>query len=350
MRPIVPLNPGILVADHRVLAVIGSGSFGITYLATAPPSGAIVALKEFAPLWCAKRAADAVRIEPTEEWQRQTLEDGIERFLEEAAMLAPIEHPNIVRVERAVKANGTVYMIMAHVVGGTLSDRLRATTRLPGEAFVYGVHDGVRAGVQALHERGLVHRDIRAPNVLLAADDTPVLADFSLARAARGSRRPSDPFPHPVNTGPHTSPYLGLPETPSVDTYGLAALLYNVMTGRAAPRFGERLLMDPLVPLDWRLRRWFDRRLLAAVDAALNCDAADLPQSLEEWNRWTTGSAAPGPRDPPERAVPADAAERPPYRFITSTSSRTVIHPPWPPPGELTVDPPPLPLRPGDLT
>jgi serine/threonine protein kinase len=247
MHPVVPLIPGTQVAEHRILAVIGSGSFGITYLAMAPASGALVALKEFVPLWYARRAADAVRVEPIDDRWREAFEEGIERFLEEAALLAPIEHPNIVRVERAVQANGTAYMVMAHVVGGTLADRLRAMTRLPGEAFVRGVHDGVRAAVQALHDRDIVHRDIRA------------------------------------------------------------------------------------------------------LDAALNCEVVDLPLSLAAWSRWTAG-AAPGSHDAPERKLPAEAEDRPPYRYITSVPSRTLVHPHWPQPGELTVDLPPLPLRPDNLT
>lgn len=326
MYPMVPLAPGAVVADYRLLAVIGSGTFGITYLATSP-RGSLVAFKEFAPMWCARRGADAASIEPTERWQRSTVRDGVDRFLAEAAMLAPIEHPNIVRVERTVEANNTAYMVMAHVVGGTLSDRLRTMTRLPAEAFVLAVHDGVSAAVQALHDRGILHRDIRTPNVLLAADGTPVLADFSLARAFSPADAPDDApveaATQPAYDGEHTGPLQGLPQTASVDIYGLASLLYHVVTGHAAPRFGTRQLMTPVVPLALRLSRWFDPRLLAAADMALNCDVADLPQSLTEWRRWIT---RPLPPSPGGAARTVAMPDRPPYQF-TFDSATEILGP-----------------------
>jgi len=315
MTAVTPLPSGISVHGYRILATLGSGSFGITYLADAG-DGSIVALKELAPLAAVARARDAVTIVPAHHEFAATADAGVQRFLDEAALIRPVVHPNVVRIHDAFVENGTAYMVMDHLAGGSLTDRLRATTRLPSTTSVDGVHRGLVAGLAALHEHGVMHGDVRPPNILLTPDDTPVLVDFSTARRMGEG---FDTVHLPRLRDPSSLAAAREMGDPVVDVYGLAATLYRVITGQPMPSFGTRKLMEPLVPLSWRLSRWFDPALLQAIDAVLNCDTADLPRSLAVWVAWTSGDIPASARcdHRTDRSDPDTALHpRPAYRLM----------------------------------
>src|SRR5207244_7282563 len=112
--------------------------------------------------------------------------DTVARFRHEAQAIAKLRHPNIVDVYDFGEFQGTPYMIVEYIPAGSLASRMAQGVLDRRTALKYS--RGIAAGLDYAHSRGVVHRDVKPANVLLAADDTPVLADFGLAKLMRGLR------------------------------------------------------------------------------------------------------------------------------------------------------------------
>src|SRR6202048_2454954 len=111
--------------------------------------------------------------------------DTTARFRHEAQAIAQMRHPNIVNVYDFGEHEGVPYMIIEFVPGGSLANRLAQGPLDTATALKY--LRGIAAGLDHAHELGIVHRDIKPANVLLEKDETPVLADFGLAKLLQGS-------------------------------------------------------------------------------------------------------------------------------------------------------------------
>ena len=118
--------------------------------------------------------------------REQYAEDGgfVERFRREALSVASLSHPNIVQVyDRGVSEDGRYFIAMEYVPGGTLMERIERDGPLPPDAAL-AVAGQVADALGAAHERGLIHRDVKPQNVLVAASGDVKVADFGIARAA----------------------------------------------------------------------------------------------------------------------------------------------------------------------
>jgi outer membrane biosynthesis protein TonB len=166
--------------------------------------------------------------------------DTTARFRHEAQAIAQMRHPNIVNVYDFGEFEGTPYMIVEYVPGGSLADRLNKGPVSRPAAMNY--LRGIAAGLDYAHGMGIVHRDVKPANVLLEKDDTPVLADFGLAKLLQGSSLKSMTG---VTTG--TPAYMapeqvmGRQVGPAADRYSLATIAYEMLAG-AIPFDGEALM------------------------------------------------------------------------------------------------------------
>lgn len=163
------------------------------------------------------------------------------RFLHEARAAAAVEHPHLVGVVEAGEVDGRQFLAMAYCEGETLDHRVRETGALSAAAVVrLGVEVG--GALAALHGAGLVHRDVKAANILLGAGGAATLTDLGLAKGEGYS----------VLTAPGsivgTIDYLaperihGETATPASDVYGLGCVLVEALTGQ--PPFGGKSMME----------------------------------------------------------------------------------------------------------
>jgi serine/threonine protein kinase len=170
-----PTDPrlGSRLAGYRIQALLGRGGMGVVYLAEQTRPTRQVALK----LLPAEQAgSSAFR----------------ERFLHESELAAAIDHPNVLPVYDAGETGGVLWIAMRYVDGTDLGALLdRDGVLAPGQAL--GICGQVAGALDAAHARGLVHRDVKPANVLLAVEGGAVahayLADFGLTRRVGGARR-----------------------------------------------------------------------------------------------------------------------------------------------------------------
>ena len=157
-------------------------------------------------------------------------EGFVERFKREAQSVASLSHPNIVPIyDWGRSEDGAYYMAMEYVPGGMLKDRIKRDGTLgPGAAS--GVALQIADALQAAHERGVVHRDIKPQNVLVTRTGDVKVTDFGIARAASSAATATGIV---LGSAGYMSPEQakGEPVGPRSDRYSLGVVLYEMLTG-----------------------------------------------------------------------------------------------------------------------
>jgi serine/threonine protein kinase len=208
---------GETVGPYQIESVLGVGGMGHVYRAIGP-SGEPVALK----LVKADLAKDHV---------------FRKRFDREARIAQRVRHPNVVPVLDTGEEHGIPYLAQRFVGNGTLADRIEAQGKLD-VATITRVCDQVAAGLDALHENGLVHRDVKPANILLDEAGTAYITDFGLAKDSQGSllTRPGQA----LGSLDYMAPEQIRSEEVSAatDVYALGCVTWECLCG--APPFADR--------------------------------------------------------------------------------------------------------------
>ena len=310
------LLPGHLLGEYRIERVLGSGGFGITYLAEDTTLHKKLAIKEYLPV------DFALRLNPPDVAARSRgAEDdfrwGLERFLDEARTLAKFRHPNLVPVLRFFEANGTAYMVMEYEEGETLAGQIGDLEQAYDEAGARALLEPLLDGLQVVHRAGFLHRDIKPGNIVLRAGDQPVLIDFGAARQALGGRSRSMTNIVTPRYAPLEQYGVDQRQGAWSDIYGMAAVLHTMIVGEPPPDAVSRLPDDTYRRLAERRPAGFSPGFLAAIDWGLEIFPADRPQDIAEWRSALDGQiASPLPQqaltrrvgEAPAAAVAASAA------------------------------------------
>ena len=152
------LTPGTVISHYRILAEAGRGAMGVVYKAEDTNLGRMVALK-FLP--------DELATHPP----------ALERLRREARMIAALNHPGICTMYELGESSGRVFLAMEFLEGETLREHRRLSE---GELFDIAVQ--VTKALEAAHERGMIHRDIKPDNLFLTKQGVVKLMDFGLAK------------------------------------------------------------------------------------------------------------------------------------------------------------------------
>jgi tetratricopeptide (TPR) repeat protein len=171
--------------------------------------------------------------------------ESVVRFLAEAEAVARLQHPNIVQIHHIGQAGGLPFFELEYIEDGSLDRRLDGTPWPPPRAAE--LVEAVARGVAEAHRRGIIHRDLKPANVLLAADDTPKITDFGLAKslnADSGLTRTDSILGTPSYMAPEQAAGTVRLVGPLADVYALGAILYELLTGR--PPFRGATVLETL--------------------------------------------------------------------------------------------------------
>jgi serine/threonine protein kinase len=203
---------GQVFAGHRIEAEAGRGGMGVVYVATHLALNRRVALKLIAP----DLASDA----------------GFrERFKQESMTAASIDHPNVISIFHAGEEDGKLYVTMRYVEGTDLRAMIARDGKIPPRQAAEIVSQ-VAAALDAAHQHGLVHRDVKPANILIGEAGHAYLTDFGLTKHA-GSRSGLTKTGMFVGTLDYIAPeqLQGGPVDARVDVYALGCVLYQTLTG-----------------------------------------------------------------------------------------------------------------------
>lgn len=244
------LAPGQVLADrYEIEKTLGQGGFGITYAAMDKKLLGRVAVKEYFPASLAVRREQGV--EPLGEESRDRFIKGRRRFLEEAKNLAGLSQTaGVVRVLGCFEEAGTAYMVMEYVQGQSLRSWLEERETLPGFSEAAELLSPVCRALEQVHKKGLIHRDICPDNLIMRDKGTLTLIDFGAARAYYQQEEEALTRTVLVHQGyapPEQYESKGK-QGPWTDVYGLAATLYEMLTGTMPPSAPERLGGEGLYP------------------------------------------------------------------------------------------------------
>ena len=202
------------VPGYEIISELGRGGMGVVYKARQISLNRIVALKML----------------PGGAYAEQ---HELARFLAEAEAVAAVRHPHVVQVYDFGQCAARPYFAMEYLGGGSLVDLIRKSNRL-APASAATLVEQVARGVQAAHDLGIVHRDIKPQNVLLGDDELPKVTDFGLAK--RGGRTDLTQTGAVMGTPHYMAPEQAAGRTkfvgPAADIYALGAILYECLTGR----------------------------------------------------------------------------------------------------------------------
>jgi len=213
--------------DYRLIKCVGRGGMGVIYRARHDLLGREVAIKM---LSAERLGSDA----------------DLQRFHNEVLAVARFDHPNIAPIYEVGNCDGTPFFTTKLVENGSLADNRERFANQPKR--IAELLAATARAVHHAHQRGVLHRDVKPSNVLIDEQDQPLLTDFGLAQLLQNSSdltRTGELVGTPVWLAPERAIPKPGPATTAIDVYGLGAILYFLLTGRA-PFQGEGLL-DTLV-------------------------------------------------------------------------------------------------------
>ena len=294
---------GAIIGQYHIIEQIGRGGMTTVYKAYQPNLDRYVAIKVLTP--------DLVESK-----------NFVARFEREAKAVARLRHRNILTVFDYGRQGGLFYLVMEYVSGGSLMERLGWPQDLD---YAVVIVSQVGDALAHAHRQGMIHRDVKPGNILMAEEDWPLLSDFGLAKMVEDSPKLTASGAS-VGTPQYMSPEQaqGLAVDQRSDIYSLGAVLYEAATGR--PPFGTdspmavilRQINEPITP-PHTLRSDLPEKMEGIILKALTKSPADRYQRMEEFladlreayplpanrNMVHQGNAQAGPKRPPAAFEPA---------------------------------------------
>jgi formylglycine-generating enzyme required for sulfatase activity len=316
---------GTIVGQYRIIEQIGRGRMSTVYKAYQPNLDRHVAVKVLAP-------------------DLAETEGFILRFEREAKAVAKLRHRNILTVFDYGRQGDVFYLVTEYVGGGTLRGYLGWPQDL---AYAASIVSQVGDALAHAHEQGMIHRDVKPGNILMADDNWPLLSDFGLVKMVEDSRQLTASGAS-VGTPQYMSPEQaqGLAVDRRSDIYSLGALLYEAVTGQ--PPFTTdspvavilRHINEPLTP-PRALRPDLSQEMGHVICKALAKSPADRYQRMEDFladlqevcplpangNLVYRSNAQAGPQGPPPASSVAPTPvikPRPPRRRPFSCARVTI--------------------------
>ena len=232
----------ILHGTYKIERYLSSGGFGNTYVVTNVQFGETRAIKEFYLKGLCQRERHSTTVSVSNSENTVGFNQQCEKFKKEARRLRGLDNPHIVKVYDLFEENGTAYYVMDYVDGENLSTRLaRTNTPLP-EKTVLNYLNQILDGLQAIHNAGMLHLDIKPANIMVDNNDVVKLIDFGASKQQTSADGVT------TTTGVYyTNGYAPIEQIaqsydkfgPWTDFYALGATLYKLLTNQNPPSLSD---------------------------------------------------------------------------------------------------------------
>lgn len=288
---LLALPAGYRLGKYVFKGLLGSGGFGITYLAEDTSLHRKVAIKEMLPNEFATRIDGTTVVAKTQS-DKTNLDWARARFIDEGRALAACDHPNVINVYEMIEANGTAYMVTKYEEGSNLERWLQKLGHRPSESDLREILAPLLSGLDRVHRAGFLHRDIKPENIYMTNEGRPVLLDFGSARQAIRSRSmvmtsiitpgyaPFEQYHEDGNQGPWT------------DIYAMGGVMYRAIVGKKPPDAVSRFASDTCEKLALNYAASYSGSFVKAIDRALNVKEAERPQTVSEWREMLGADTA----------------------------------------------------------
>lgn len=232
----------ILHGTYKIERYLSSGGFGNTYVVTNVQFGETRAIKEFYLKGICQREGDSTTVSVSNSENTISFNQQCEKFKKEARRLRGLDNPHIVKVYDLFEENGTAYYVMDYVDGENLSTRLARTNTPLSEKIVLKYLNQILNGLQAIHNAGMLHLDIKPANIMVDKNDVAKLIDFG------ASKQQSSADGVTTTTGVYyTNGYAPIEQIaqsydkfgPWTDFYALGATLYKLLTNQNPPSLSD---------------------------------------------------------------------------------------------------------------
>lgn len=278
------LQPGTILDQYMIEKPLAGGGFSSVYLARQLSDQHQVAIKEYLPRRLAHRTWQN-HIVPNSEQTRSLFLRGKTLFVEEARALSKLKHRNIVEVLNFFPANSTIYLVMTYDYGKNLASYIKNKKGRLSDQFIMTVFPTLLEGIKTIHEAHLLHLDIKPDNIIIRPGGDPLLLDFGAVhpfprvkkwkpgKVLTNGFSPPEQYPSDGDVGPWS------------DIYATGATIRTCMDGNPPAPATERSNQDTLKPAVVAFKKKYPRSLLETIDATLELDPVNRPQSIEEMMR-----------------------------------------------------------------
>ncbi|RGN81603.1 serine/threonine protein kinase [Segatella copri] len=232
----------ILHGTYKIESYLASGGFGNTYLAKNIEFDETYAIKEFFVKGVCQRDGNSTTISVSNAENTNSFEQQREKFKKEARRLRSLSNPHIVKVYDLFEENGTAYYVMDYVDGENLSARLKRTNTPLAESEVRNYLNQILDGLEAIHNEGMFHLDIKPANIMVDSHNVVKLIDFG------ASKQQSTIGGATMSTGiSYTNGYAPSEQMaqsydkfgPWTDFYALGATMYKLLTNQDPPSVSD---------------------------------------------------------------------------------------------------------------
>ena len=282
------LSNGTVIDKYKIESIIAHGGFGIVYKARHSHLDEVVVIKEYLPSEVATR--EGTTVHPLSGSVENDYQDGLDRFLAEAKQLIQFkQHPNIVSCRDFFALNGTAYLVMDFEEGLSLSELMKARKNDPlSEEHLLKMMLALLDGLAFVHEKGVLHRDIKPGNIFIRrADELPLLIDFGAAKQNFSK--------HSKSMAPFTVGYAPMEQIsddgelgPWTDIYAIGAVMWRIISGQNPVDVNKRLTAvikgkpDPFVSAKEVAGNNYSEELLTIIDKCTALNDSDRYQSVNE--------------------------------------------------------------------
>ena len=232
----------ILHGTYKIESYLASGGFGNTYLAKNIEFDETYAIKEFFVKGVCQRDGNSTTISVSNAENTNSFEQQREKFKKEARRLRSLSNPHIVKVYDLFEENGTAYYVMDYVDGENLSARLKRTNAPLAESEVRNYLNQILDGLEAIHNEGMFHLDIKPANIMVDSHNVVKLIDFGASKqqSAVGGATMSTGISYTNGYAPSEQMAQSYDKFgPWTDFYALGATLYKLLTNQDPPSVSD---------------------------------------------------------------------------------------------------------------